>query len=523
MEQPAAMVYGGDTELAAADQPMIDDILRGVDRMVLATSVDGNASATPFQIVRDAQDLVFLCCRSSRVAAQLAVNPLVQSVLWPCAADAPHGVEISGYCAEVLDPADRHRLATLFDAAGKVPRRAIDEALAAPPGEFAFFRLRPTRVMLVGTLALPPLGWRDFPDNEPGHPAQALQALSRWMRLWVHAVRAPFFTAALVPVLLGAAVARYAMQRAADLAHWSWPMFFWALAGAVLAAAGTNLINDYGDYRSGADDRNRVGSNPFTGGSRMIQLGLLAPWKVLAASLACYAATVAIGLHINALIAGSAFAPTPLLAIGVLGCALGVAYTVGPFPLSYRGLGEVAVAVGFGPVIVLGASYALTAASVTPWPALASVVASLPVAAFIALVLWINQFEDAPADAASGKRTWVVRVAQSGRASFEFERAFAVYRGLNVLGFVLIAALGALGLAAPRLATPYAWTALLALPLFLLASSRGDRWVRRWREAGAGDRERLPFELLGVNALTIMTHLATGLLLAAAYLVGSLS
>ena len=359
-------------------------------------------------------------------------------------------------------------------------------------------------------------GWVDFPDNAPRSSRLALDALGGKLRLWVRAVRAPFLTAALVPMLLGAAVARHAMPAAG----WSWSMFAWALLGAVLAAAGTNLINDYGDARSGADDNNPAAGNPFTGGSRMIQLGLLAPWQVLLASLLCFAATVVIGLHINAELAGSALAPSPLLGIGLLGCALGVAYTVGPFALSYRGLGEVAVALGFGPVIVLGASYALCGAAGVAWPWRASLLASLPVALFILLVLWINQFQDAPSDAASGKRNWVVRMSQRSDGSFDFGRAFAMYTVLNLAGFTGIALLGALGCWNPRLATPWAWLALLALPLFLRERTQGRAWVARWREPDA-DRAALPFELLPVNAQTIAVHLSSGLLLAAAFVLAA--
>jgi 1,4-dihydroxy-2-naphthoate octaprenyltransferase len=381
----------------------------------------------------------------------------------------------------------------------------------------ACFRLRPTRLALVNALAIPRFSWQDFPHNQPGDVTQALLAFRAWVRLWIGAVRAPFFTAAVVPVLLGAAIARHAMRHAPHEGGWSWQMFAWVLSGAVLAAAGTNLINDYGDHRSGADDCNQVASNPFTGGSRTIQLGLMAPWKMLAGGAACFAAVVAIGLHINGSIAGSPWAVTPVLAIGVIGCALGIMYSVGPFRLSYRGLGELAVAIGFGPIMVLGASYALAAASMTPWPWLASLLASLPVATFNMLILWINQFQDTPADVASNKRNWVVRSAARGGTTFRFERPFAVWRGINLVSFGLVVLLGLLGCFAPGVATPYLWLALLPFPVFLIAARRGRHWVARWQDP-AEDRRLLPFALLPVNAMTIVVHLSTGLLLALGYL-----
>lgn len=243
---------------------------------------------------------------------------------------------------------------------------------------------------------------------------------------------------------------------------------------------------------------------------------------MLLGALLCFAATIGIGLHINAMLAGHVLAPTPLLAFGVLGCTLGVMYTVGPFRLSYRGLGELAVPLGFGPVIVLGTIYVLATGAHLAVPWLAGLLASLPVAVFVLLILWINQFQDTPADAAAGKRTWVVRLAETGSGTIDFQRPFNVYLALNVTGFGLIALTGLIGRAAPALATDYVWLALLPLPLFVIAARAGARWVRRWRDP-AEDRRQLPFALLKVNGLTIALHLGTGLLLAAAYVIATLA
>lgn len=516
MDEFSATRLGGDLDLATSDQVAIDGILDSGDRLVIASSVSGNNSATPLYFVRDGIDLIFFCCKSARIAAQIGINPAVQAVVWTCDPKADAAVEVSGRCIPMRDPALRKRAAARLSARSEAFGRLSEEPSASPE-TLACFRLRPTRLALVNPLAIPRFAWHAFPQNQPSNAAQALQAFGGWMRLWISAVRAPFFTAAVVPVLLAAALARHAILHVRHDGDWSWLMFAWVLSGAVLAAAGTNLINDYGDHGSGADDCNQAAPNPFTGGSRTIQLGLMAPWKVLAGSAACFAVVVAIGFHINALISGSPFAATPLLAIGVIGCALGIMYSVGPFRLSYRGCGEVAVAIGFGPVIVLGASYALTAASGTPWPWLASVLASLPVATFNVLILWINQFQDAPADAASDKRNWVVRTAAGPDMTFHFERPFAIYRFINLLSFGLVLLLGLLGCFAPGVATPYLWLALLPFPVFLIAERRGRQWVARWQDP-AEDRRRLPFALLPVNALTILVHISTGLLLALGYL-----
>jgi 1,4-dihydroxy-2-naphthoate octaprenyltransferase len=132
------------------------------------------------------------------------------------------------------------------------------------------------------------------------------------------------------------------------------------------------------------------------------------------------------------------------------------------------------------------------------------------------LIVWVNQFQDAPADAKAKKRTWVVRICEQPGSEFHYERAIAVYRALNWSGFASIAALGVLGLAGSSLGTPYAFIALLTIPLFLYASRLAGAWLERWKLPDA-DRQRLPYELLNVNALTIGIHLVTGLLLVTAY------
>ncbi|HQT46729.1 MAG: ubiquinone biosynthesis protein UbiA [Acidocella sp. 20-63-7] len=506
---------GGDATLVRADQPVIDTILNNATMMFLAAAVDGNASAAPLLFVRDGLDLIFFCARASRIAAQLTINPAAQSVIWSSAPEPGLGVVLSGRCVPVRDPAQRARALALFVTRGH-PLGATAEDNAA----HACFSLRPSRLTLVDALATPHFAWQDFPGNLPGESRQTLEALGHRVQIWVRAIRAPFFTAAVVPVLLGGAIAYGALLRGSAGGQWSWPLLLWVLLGAVLANAGTNLINDYGDHKSGADDANQS-ANKFSGGSRVIQLGLMAPWKVLASAILCFAATILIGLHINALLAGAFFAPTPLLAVGILGCLLGVTYTAGPLRLSYFGLGEVAVGLGFGPVIVLGTSYVLTTHAGVPCPWFGALFAAMPVGVFVMLILWINQFQDAPADAASGKRNWVVRSAERADGGFSFARPFAAYRVFNLLGFGLILLLGALGLAYPAVATPFAWLALLPLPLFLIADQRGRRWVRKWEDPAA-DQRQLPFELLSVNALTIAVHLSAGALLALGYLLAGL-
>ena len=493
----------------------IEDILDQADRMFLATSVDGVSSGASVFFARDGHDLLFFTFNPSRKAEQIRVNPRVQAVIWPKSEDGIRGLQIEGGCHQVRQPDEQRRAHDEILKVTDAFRSYMDDPFLKKNRVVGYYRIRPTLTKYVDFHSDSQFQWREYPENQVGPIRSMLDSVFSRLRLWVRAVRAPFFTATLVPVLLGTAIARIDLVESGQAAMWSWKIFWLALLGAILAQAGTNLANDYGDHTSRNDEYNKVPS-PFNGGSRVIQAGLLEPWKVLLAALACFAATIGIGLYLNDVIGGGPFANTPLLWAGVVGCVLGAAYTLGPLRLSYRGLGEAAIALGFGPVVVLGTHYVLSAATMAQWDWGRPLAASVPVAIFVMLIVWINQFQDAPADARAKKRTWVVRICERPGSEFHYERAIAVYRALNWTGFASIAALGVLGLAGSPLGNAYAFVALLTIPLFLYASRLTGAWLEEWKRPDA-DRQRLPYELLNVNALTIGLHLVTGLLLVTAY------
>ena len=157
-----------------------------------------------------------------------------------------------------------------------------------------------------------------------------------------------------------------------------------------------------------------------------------------------------------------------------------------------------------------------TAALVPVWPWPAPLLASIPVAIFVMLIVWINQFQDAPSDSRAGKRTWVVRLADQGEPVFAYERPFRAYALFNLLSFGFIVLVGLLGFFRPELGNPFALLALLPALLTLAALRCGRAWLAGWNRPGA-DRQRLPYELLKVNVTTIGVHFLTGLLLVLGY------
>jgi 1,4-dihydroxy-2-naphthoate octaprenyltransferase len=202
---------------------------------------------------------------------------------------------------------------------------------------------------------------------------------------WVLAARPRTLVAGVVPVAVGTAVAaRDGLFRAGPALA--------ALLGALLIQIGTNLANDAFDFRRGADTGARLGP------ARATQRGWLGPTEVLRGAWICFGSAVVIGIYL-ALAAGPA-----IVLVGLLSIAAGYAYTGGPFPLAYHGLGDAFVMLFFG-LVAVGGTYFVQSGRVS-WTALA---AGVPVGALGVALLAVNNTRDAVTDAAAGKRTLVVR------------------------------------------------------------------------------------------------------------------
>ena len=295
--------------------------------------------------------------------------------------------------------------------------------------------------------------------------------------LWVIKTRAPFFTATLVPVLLGTAVA---WARSGEFNLW---VFLLTLVGAICLHAGTNMTNDYFDHQWGSDEINVEFANPFTGGSRLIQMGLVKPQEMLWQGIGFFIAGGLIGLLL-------AFLRTPhVLWLGIIGALCGFFYTAPPIRLARTGLGELAVGLCFGPLMALGAAVVQT--RTLDWE---PVIASLPVMLLIALILWINEFQDMRADAAVGKNHLVVRMGRQRAAT-----AYGVLLALVYFSILISAFAGAV--------TPFALAGLLTTPLALQA----------YRVARVHYDH--PRELTPANAATTQIHLWTGLFVVLGYVV----
>jgi 1,4-dihydroxy-2-naphthoate octaprenyltransferase len=245
---------------------------------------------------------------------------------------------------------------------------------------------------------------------------------------WLLASRPKTLSAAAVPVLVGTACASVRGEV-------KWGPALAALAGALLLQIGANFANDVFDFEKGADTAERLGP------TRAVQAGLLSARSMRRGMFAVFGLALLIGVYLT-----TVSGPVILL-IGCASIASAIAYTGGPYPLGYHGLGDVFVFVFFGLVAVCGT--ALVEIGRVPGLALAC---AIPVGALATAILVVNNLRDRATDSGAGKRTLAVR----------YGRGFALgqYRALLAVSYLTPVALALTASAGPEVLLT-----LLSLPL----------------------------------------------------------
>jgi 1,4-dihydroxy-2-naphthoate octaprenyltransferase len=205
------------------------------------------------------------------------------------------------------------------------------------------------------------------------------------MSTWIAAARLRTLPAAIVPVIVGTAVAHACGGIA-------WGAAVAALAGAIAIQIGTNFANDVFDAEKGADGADRIGP------MRAVSAGLITAAAMKRAMIGAFAVASAFGIYL------AATAGWPIVAIGVASILAGIAYTGGPWPLGYHGLGDVFVMVFFGFVAVCGTVFVQRhgVPGLAWW-------AAIPVGSLATAILVVNNLRDRGTDVRAGKRTLAVR------------------------------------------------------------------------------------------------------------------
>ena len=204
------------------------------------------------------------------------------------------------------------------------------------------------------------------------------------------AARPKTLPAALSPVIVGAALA------IADARFDLLPALAAAL-GALLLQILSNFANDYSDFFRGADTPDRLGP------VRVTSAGLISPAQLRWGIAVVIALSLLNGLYL-VWVGG-----WPILVLGVAAILAALAYTGGPFPFGYYGLGELFVFLFFGLAAVCG-TYFVQAHTLTS----AAVVAAAGVGALVTAILVVNNYRDMETDRRAGKRTLAVRLGRKG-------------------------------------------------------------------------------------------------------------
>jgi len=209
-------------------------------------------------------------------------------------------------------------------------------------------------------------------------------------RVFIDAARPRTLAAAVVPVLVGSAVAGSRGAFRADV-------FAAALSASLLIQIGTNYANDVSDHLRGADTSDRLGP------PRATAQGLVTPRAMTIAAALAFALGAALGLYLVAV------GGVPVLIVGIVSIAAGVLYTGGPWPLGYHGLGDLVCFVFFGIAPVVTMEYLHTGGvSAAAWWA------SVPVACIVTAILVVNNLRDLEQDRVAGKRTFAVLLGRLG-------------------------------------------------------------------------------------------------------------
>ncbi len=198
---------------------------------------------------------------------------------------------------------------------------------------------------------------------------------------WILASRLKTLPAAVVPVLIGSALAY-------SDGSFNLLSAIITLICSLLIQIATNFTNDLYDFLKGTDKKDRSGP------TRVVTAGLITPNEMKYGVILTFGLAFILGLYLVSI------GGWLILLIGIISIIAGFAYTAGPYPLAYNGLGDIFVFIFFGLIGTVGTYYVQTQ-QISPlafW-------SSIPVGALITNILVVNNYRDTDEDRLSGKRT----------------------------------------------------------------------------------------------------------------------
>lgn len=228
-------------------------------------------------------------------------------------------------------------------------------------------------------------------------------------------LRLPFLVVTAGAVFIGTAFACW------ESGQFNIVLFLLTFVGACFLHISCNVANDYFDFKSGNDALNRNALVPFSGGSRMVLDRFVKPKEALAVSMLFAFLGSAIGLYLNSVLKGNI-----ILFIGLAALFLVFSYNGFPARLVNKGVGEIAIFLAWGPLMVLGAYYVQAESISSPW----ALIVAFPSGILTTLVLLINEFADKEADFLTRRKTWVIL--------FGFKKSLLIYLFMALSCYLLV-------------------------------------------------------------------------------------
>lgn len=304
------------------------------------------------------------------------------------------------------------------------------------------------------------------------------------IKFWLRMTRAAFFTATIIPILLGIVLA-WVLTGSFEAVF----ALLTLLAG-IFIHSGTNLINDFYDQRS--DDVNNNFTS-FNGGSRIIQIRLATQEKILFSAVTSFL----IGIFI---ILGLVYRlqSAELLFLLITGVFLAFFYSAKPLQLSHHGLGEISNFLGYGPILTVSSWLIQTKGNYTVNQLAIVLYWSIIPGLLLVLILIINEFQDFDSDKQSGKKTILVRIGKQ-KGKYLYNGVSVITYGLILVGVLLLDTKNIFGI-----------ISMVGLLLFYTAS----KVLNKYKDT--------IIDLLPANALTVENHLLTNILLMAGFILSKL-
>ncbi len=349
-----------------------------ISELTILSCSDGISTATKVRVYNDNKRLYFFLSADSTLAEHLSFNPRA-TIMY-------NNNEILGFARPIKKVNDEIRSKLIDEKLKPLAESPLARWFAFTPSKVV--ELQPYQQVRIASV-----------EKELGFIPTVMQNIKYKLKYWIRITRAPFFTAIIGTMLIGGAYAYWQSGK------FNWINFILALIGMLFMHGSSNILNDAFDIQT---DNINLKPSPFNGGSRLVQhLGTTRTTTILFGLFMLIVGTI-IGLYIDYKVSGplnSNLGKHVVLWIGVIGVIVILFYTAPPFKLSYRGLGDISIVLGFGVLPVIGVVYVLTQ-TIDAGAVLVSIISGL----FVELILWVNSFPDAEADEKAGKRTLIVRL-----------------------------------------------------------------------------------------------------------------